>query len=428
MRQLRGLGPHLGAGRANGRSGLPPGPWYPTKLQGLGWALRSAPFLDRCQARYGDAFTMRISPAGEAWVVTSDPEAVEQVFKGKPTVFLAGAANEPLRHFVGDSSVFLLDGDEHLAKRRLMLPFFHGDRVARHGEEMTELTLEEVRRWRVGEPFEAWPRVEAVALEVIMRSVFGVRDAERLAKLRDAIARRRYRLVRELLLEDIRRRREAGEATEGDDVVSTLLRAARDERTPMPDEEVRDHLLTLLAAGHETTATAVAWAIERLTRHREALERLRAELAAGEDEYLDAVLKETLRQRPVVPFVTRKLAEPVEFGGWRLPAGANVMPCIYLLHRRADIYPEPHRFRPERFLERPAGTYTWIPFGGGVRRCLGASFALFEAKRILAAIVTSAELRPVCPKPEAPLGPGPTLKPARGVEVVLESRLSTARD
>jgi cytochrome P450 len=388
--------------------------------------VRTAPFLDRCHARYGDSFTMRISPAGEPWVVTSNPQAVEQVFKGKPSVFLAGIANEPLRHFVGDSSVFLLDREEHLAKRRLILPFFHGDRIQSHGAEMTELTLEEVGRWPVGQPFNAWPRVQAVALEVIMRSVFGVRDAERLAKLRDAIARHRYRLVRELLLEDIRRRREAGDVA-GDDVVSTLLRAARDERTPMPDEEVRDHLLTLLAAGHETTATAVAWAIERLTRHPEALERLRAELAAGEDQYLDAVVKETLRQRPVVPFVTRKLAEPVELAGWRLPAGANVMPCVYLVHRRADVYPEPHRFRPERFLDRSPGTYTWIPFGGGVRRCLGASFALFEAQLILAAIVSSAELRPLRPEPEAPLGPGPTLKPARGVEVVLESRRPVAR-
>jgi len=194
----------------------------------------------------------------------------------------------------------------------------------------------------------------------------------------------------------------------------------------MSDQELRDELMTLLVAGHETTATALAWAVERLVRHPEKLTRLRDEVAAGEDEYLDAVCKETLRLRPVLPVVARVLKQDVEIGGYRLPAGVTVTPCIHLIHRRPDIYPEPRRFRPERFLEQPAGTYTWIPFGGGVRRCLGATFALFEMKQVLSSIVSRMQLSPAVAEGERVTRRAITLSPGRGTEVVAAPRVPVA--
>ena len=195
----------------------------------------------------------------------------------------------------------------------------------------------------------------------------------------------------------------------------------------MGDRELRDELMTLLVAGHETTATSLAWALERLIRHPEMLDRLRDEVAAGEDAYLDAVVKETLRLRPVLPITLRKLQQPMEIGGYLLPAGVSVAPCIHLVHRRPDIYPEPRRFRPERFLEQPAGTYTWIPFGGGVRRCLGASFALFEMKTVLAAVIRRARLRPSDPAPERVARRGITLTPGSGTRAIVDG-IEPARD
>ena len=221
--------------------------------------------------------------------------------------------------------------------------------------------------------------------------------------------------VDDLLLEEIARRREDPLLSERDDVLSLLLQARHDDGEPMSDRELRDELMTLLVAGHETTATAVSWAVERLLRHPDKLERARS----GDEEYMDAIVKETLRLRPVIPIVARKLMEPMEIGGWELPAGATAAPCIHLIHRREDVYPEPRAFRPERFLEEPAGTYTWIPFGGGVRRCLGAAFALQEMKIVLQAIVAQAPLRPVRPDSERVSRRSIALVPERGAEVMV---------
>jgi cytochrome P450 len=242
----------------------------------------------------------------------------------------------------------------------------------------------------------------------------------RLRELREALGP-----VHAILLAEIARRREA--PTGGEDILSLLVQARYEDGRPMSDEELRDELMTLLVAGHETTATALAWAVERLVRHPHVLERLTEEVLAGGEEYLDAVAKETLRLRPVLPIVLRRLAEPMEIGGWNLPAGVRVAPCIYLVHRREDIYPDPRRFEPERFLERPAGTYTWIPFGGGVRRCLGASFALFEMKVVLAALVRTARLRPAAAPSERVRRRAITMAPARGAEVVVAERRSAER-
>jgi cytochrome P450 len=297
--------------------------------------------------------------------------------------------------------------------------------------------------------------MQAVTLEVIMRTVFGVRDTERLERLGDVLRssiawltdRRRMgqlallgaRRIEErgtlraaldptdaLIYEEIRARRDAPDLAERDDVLSLLLQARHDDGSPMTDRELRDELMTLLVAGHETSATALAWALEALTHHPAALERLRDEVDAGEDAYLDAVVKETLRLRPVIALVLRRLIEPMEIGGHMLPAGVNVAPCIYLLHRRADVYDEPRAFRPERFLEKPPGTYTWIPFGGGVRRCLGASFAQFEMKVVLRELVARLDIRAARAEPERRMRRAIVFAPHRGGEVVVTPRVAAA--
>jgi cytochrome P450 len=294
--------------------------------------------------------------------------------------------------------------------------------------------------------------MQAVTLEVIMRAVFGMEEGARLDRLREVLratldwATRptqmfllaslgphrvermpyftgRFEEVDNLIYDEIRERRNSPDLEEREDIMSMLLLARHEDGSPMSDVELRDELMTLLVAGHETTATSLAWGIERLVRHPDKLERLHDEALAGEDEYIDAVAKETLRLRPVIPIVVRRLTEPVEIGGWQLPAGVKVAPCIYLVHRHADAYqPDPTAFRPERFLEQPAGTYTWIPFGGGVRRCIGGSFAVFEMKAVLSAIARSTLLRPVRPEREHVVRRAITMTPNRGAEVIVEAR------
>jgi cytochrome P450 len=428
--------------------GLPPGPRYPRPVNTLGWIVRPGPFLERCRGRYGETFTLRVVHEG-TWVFFSHPDAVKQIFTGDPRLLHAGEANLILRPVLGDHSVLLLDEDPHMAQRKLMLPSFHGERMQRYGELMTEVAEREMRTWPVGEPFPVWPRMQAVTLEVIMRAVFGVAEGERLERLRHALReagewmsrpsrlglvamlgpsrlgslpmfRRAFEPVDELLYDEISRRREDPDLEQHEDILSLLLQARHEDGSPMSDVELRDELLTLLVAGHETTATALAWGVERLLRHPEKLDRLRQEVETGGDEYLEAVIKETLRLRPVLPMVLRLLKEPMEIGGWELPEGAVVAPSIYLMHRRPDIYPEPRRFRPERFLEQPAGTYTWIPFGGGVRRCLGGSFAVFEMKMVLTALARHVRMRPSRPEPERVRRRAITWTPSRGAEVVVE--------
>jgi cytochrome P450 len=319
--------------------------------------------------------------------------------------------------------------------------------MQRYGELMSEVAEREVATWPIGEPFKVWPRMQAVTLEVIMRAVFGVTDRDQLHRFRAALNDavdwtttpsrliglavlgperaftqrlfdRAMRPVNEIVLDEIARRRRAPDVAERDDILSLLVQARHEDGSPMSDGELRDELITLLIAGHETTATGLAWALERLVRNRPAFDRLREDVASGDGSYVDAVVKETLRLRPVLPIVLRRLMEPMEIGGHLLPAGVSVVPCIYLVHRNENVYPEPERFRPERFIEQPAGTYTWIPFGGGVRRCLGATFALFEMKTVLSAIARKVELRPAEPAPERIARRAITLTPSRGAELI----------
>jgi cytochrome P450 family 135 len=409
----------------NGRSSanqLPPGPPLPRVAQTAIWMRGAQRMLRSCHERYGDTFRLQIAYEG-TWVFVTDPEDVKKAFTGDPKLLHAGEANRILLPVVGPQSLLLLDEAEHMEHRRLLLPPFHGERMKRYGELMADIAAQEVETWPLGQPYRLRPRMQAVTLEIILRAVFGVREGERLHRLRDELRRllgmvtdpRRLVLlvllgpermrefgpfkrdmarIDSLIHAEIAERRRADDLAEREDVLSLLLQARHEDGSPMSDAELRDELMTLLVAGHETTATALAWAVERLVRHPDKLERLTAEAADGGDEYLTAVIQETLRLRPVISLVNRTLKAPMEFGGYELPAGVKVAPCVYLVHRRPDVYPEPDRFLPERFLERPPGTYTWIPFGGGVRRCLGGAFAQFEMEVVLREIVRRRTLRP----------------------------------
>jgi cytochrome P450 len=349
---------------------------------------------------------------------------------------------------LGPNSVLTLDEDQHLRQRKLLLPPFHGESVRRYGELIHETAEREIDTWPVGRPFALRPHTQRITLDVILRAVFGVRDPERFAlaqRLVDEFARRshavllfpalrrrfgrfspfaRFESARdaldEFLLGEIAARRSGVGDAGRDDVLSLLLRAGHEDGSPMTDQELRDELLTVIGAGHETTATALAWAIERLVRTPRVLGRLRQSLAAEGDEYLDAVIKETLRTRPVITDVARKLTEPAKIGDYTLPAGTLVLPAIIAIHHREDLYPEPFEFRPERFLEGQGEGYNWIPFGGGVRRCIGAAFAQHEMRIVLRAIVERAELRAADPRPERLRPRNITLAPSRGARVVLE--------
>jgi cytochrome P450 len=432
---------------------LPPGPRLPATLATLAWFFRPGSVLENCRARFGDAFTLRL-PNEAPLVMLSDPDAIKQVFTGDPRLLHAGEANTVLLPILGSHSVLLLDDALHMEQRKLLLPPLHGERMQRYGELMTEIAAREVDRWPIGRPLRLWPRMQAVTLEIIMRAVFGVEEKERLERVRVLLSglldrlsgrgrflvalalgpkriaalspfRRALEPIDRMLYDLIEERRRDLQLSKREDILSLLLQARHEDGRQMSASELRDELMTLLVAGHETTATALSWSLERLVRHPDKLERLEDEIEKGGEAYLEAVVKETLRLRPVIAFVRRRLTEPMEIGGRLLPAGVTVAPCIYLLHRRPDIYPEPNRFLPERFLDSPPGTYTWIPFGGGVRRCIGAAFAQFEMQTVLRTLVSRMRLRPVHPRDERMTRRTITLTPSRRAEMIVEPRPGT---
>ena len=413
-------------------TGLPPGPRMPRALQSVIWYRSAQWLMDQCRARFGDMFTLKIANEG-TWVITCDPDTIKQVFTGDPRLLHAGEANRILLPVLGPDSVLLLDDAPHLRQRKLMLPAFHGERMQRYGALMASVAAQEIERWPLDQPYPLRPRMQAMTLEIVLRAVFGVSEGPRMDELRrelrglldtvtdpfkgiamlalgpDRITRvpafrRELERINAPIYAEIADRRTAADLAERDDIMSLLLQATHEDGSPMGDSELRDELLTLLVAGHETTANALSWAVERLCRHPAQMERLTAEVRAGQDTYLQATIQETLRLRPVISIVLRKLQQPMELGGRLLPAGASIVPSIHLVHRRPDIYPEPNEFRPERFIEseggRAPGTYTWIPFGGGIRRCLGAAFAQFEMEVVLRELVLRRTLAPVRPASE----------------------------
>jgi cytochrome P450 family 135 len=435
---------------------LPPEPKSSPLVQTLRWSFRPLPFMQECRERHGDNFSVRFVGFERPMVMISDPAAIKALYTERAHGLPPGR-NVVLEPVLGSRSLLLLEGADHLARRRVMLPPFHGERMRSYEPVLDEIVGAEIDSWPLGEGLPIHPRMQAITLELILRVVFGVSEGARLERLRGMLTRvlaetsspwtqliglaaRRFggrgpwarfegqlREVDDLLYAEIAERRAEGGLEERGDILSALMLARFEDGDGMSDAELRDQLLTLLLAGHETTATALAWSFDLLLRHPHALARLRDSLEAGEDDYLRATISESLRLRPVVPLAGRRLATDLVAGDLDLPAGTDVTPAIWLAHTRADVYPEPFAFRPERFLDEPPDTYAWIPFGGGVRRCLGASFAEFEMRIVLREVLTRCELHKADPAPEKIARRNITLSPRAGTPVVLTAR-HPARD
>jgi len=387
----------------------PRGPRLPRAMQAVAWTQRPLPYLERCRERFGDAFTLRIMHWGD-WVILSDPADVKAVFTAGDAVGV-DVANPLLGPVLGPRSVMLMEEPEHLQRRKLMLPAFHGRAVASDAEMMAAVARREVGRWPVGEPFELWPRMQEITQEVVMRAVFGPEENRRLDGLRERLRR---------LTAWLNSPRNLALLAAFGPGAMTRSRGYREAMRPVEEAVIEEARRRRTEADGATSST-LAWAFERLLRNPDVLERTRAEVLAGEDDaYLDAVIKETLRLRPPVPVVVRRLLRPMTLAGHELPAGTTVAPCIHLVHRDPRTYPEPRRFRPERFGEQPPGTYTWIPFGGGVRRCLAASYAEMEMKRVIRTVLSSVHLQPFGEGAEAVKKSAISFAPSRRGLVIAE--------
>lgn len=453
---------------------LPPEPRGSSLVQTLRWAFRPLPFMEDCRRRYGDSFSVRFLGFERPMVLISDPVAIKALYMERSHGLPPGR-NIILEPILGSGSLLIQEGAEHLSRRKLMLPAFHGERMRSYEAAMDEVVGAEIDSWPLEREFPIHSRMQAVTLEVILRVVFGVSDGPRLERLRGmlatvltetaspraqlvGLATRRFggrgpwarfegklREVDELLYAEIAEHRARPDLADREDILSMLMLAEfedgpgaerpseiagdderggakRESDRGMDDSELRDQLMTLLLAGHETTATALAWTFDLLLRHPAALGRLRDSLAAGEDDYLRATISESLRLRPVIPLAGRRLAKELAVDGLTLPAGTDVTPAIWLTHTRADVYPEPFAFKPERFLDGGPDTYGWVPFGGGIRRCIGASFAEFEMRIVLREVLTRCDLRKANPAPEKTGRRNITLSPKDGTPVIVSAR------
>jgi cytochrome P450 family 135 len=425
---------------------LPRSPLWQT----LAWSFRPLAFMARGREEIGDAFSVSFVGFERPMVLISDPAAVKALYTERRNGLPPGRSFQ-LEPVLGARSVLLLEGDEHIARRRLMLPPFHGERMRSYEGIVEEIVTAEIDSWPIGREFPIHARMQAITLEVILRAVFGVAEGPRLDALRGMlgnllvetgsptmilralVARRRGRdplasvrtrldQVDEALMAEIAEHRRRPDLEQRDDILSMLMTASFEDGTSMDDRELRDQLMTLLLAGHETTATALAWTFDLLLRHPVEMGLLRGSLENGEDAYLKATISESLRLRPVVPLAGRRLAADLVTYDLELPAGTDVTAAIWLTHTDPQLYPDPFAFRPERFLESAPETYAWIPFGGGVRRCLGAAFAEFEMRIALREILLRCELHKVDPRPERTGRRNITFSPKAGTPVVLDSR------
>ncbi|HXA28363.1 MAG TPA: cytochrome P450 [Candidatus Angelobacter sp.] len=431
---------------------LPPGPRLPMPVQTLLWLLRPVATMHRWRRRYGDVFTIRLPMTGHS-VQVCDPALLKPIFTAKPDDARAGEANRVLEPVLGRSSTLLLDGREHLRHRKLLLPPFHGERMQRYGEIIATTTSAEIERWPVGTPFPLRPAMQRITLDVILRAVFGLHDGDELDQLRpllrDLVDTTRNRaamipLLRKeiggrspwgrfvaarrrtdaLLHGIIRQRQNDPDVAQRDDVLSMLVQARDENGEAMTVEELRDELMTLLLAGHETTATSLAWCFQLLLLNPPELDKLRQDIAQGSTTRLDAVIKETMRIRPVVPVVARRLHAPLQIGEWTLPKGVMVAPNIELIHHRDDLYPQPDQFRPDRFVNTQTETYEWLPFGGGIRRCLGASFATFEMRTVIPIVLRRASLTLAGSTMDRVRRAAVVMVPEKGVRVIQDRPLS----
>ena len=432
------------------RSQLPPGPRQPAAVQTVAWWTRPVAFLERARARYGKRFTVRLL-ASPPFVMLSEPDQLKELFAAPPDVLHPGEGARILEPVVGQKSLILLDEAEHLEQRKLMLPAFHGEKMERLSGLMADVAEREVASWPRDQAEPLHPRLQGLTLEIILRAVFGLDPGRRLDEIRSLLtgildfsakpasvlpplqrgyfgrgpwvrfAQMRER-ADELMFELIDERRDGGK--ERDDILSMLLAARHEDGSPMTDKELRDELMTLLVAGHETTASELAWVFERLPREPAVLDRLVAEIDADDgDAYLTATIQETLRRRPVLPNAEPRLVKkPVEIGGWEYPPGVCLIANAYLVQHDPDIYPDPYAFRPERFLDTSPGTFTWIPFGGGRRRCIGASFATLEMKIVLRAALSAYRIQPATDGAELTRRRSITVSPKHGAPTVLRER------
>ncbi len=439
--------------------GYPPGPQTPALIQTAQYVRDPVTALEKWHDAYGDLFTIQIAGFGH-FVFAAAPRELRQIFTADPEQVKTGVTNGQLLPIVGPQSVFPLDGQAHHRHRRMMLPPFHGDRMIEYAVTIRDVTRRSMAAWSAREPFELHPYMLQITLEVLLRTVFGIDERAKLDRFGSMfselierwsspllpmlafygvdpiklapwlpIARRKLALD-EALREEIAKRRRVDESGRTD--IFSLLLAARDEEgNPLTEDELRDELVSLMIAGHETSATTLCWAFERLLTHPEALAKLRAELATitgadGEPDltkvdklpYLDGVVRETLRQRPILEFIARRTEVELEIGDYKVPPGTYLCPAIHLAHRRAESYPEPDAFLPERFIGKKADPYLWLPFGGGGRRCLGMAFALFEIKLILATVLSRAELVLDPPGPLPRVLRGVAVTPAGGTRVL----------
>lgn len=432
------------------RASLPPGPSYSPAIQMVGFWTRPLSFLERCRRRYGPRFTIRL-PFSPPFVMLTSPEEIKEVFTAPADVLHPGSGARVLEPVVGRNSVILLDEQAHMQQRRLMLPAFHGERIERLETLVQDVTDRTVASWPSDRPLKLHEHLQSLTLEIILRAVFGLDPGPRMEALRDrlgamlrfgekpisllppapdgALARvaervgpfaafvRHQREADRLIFELVNERRR--EPEERDDVLAMLLDARHEDDSPMSDQELRDELMTLLVAGHETTASTLAWCFDRLSRDSGVVDRLRQ----GDDAYLTATIQESLRCRPVLPNVAPRLVvQPIEVGGWRYPAGVCLVPNAYLVQHDPVIYPDPYAFRPERFVDKPPGTYSWIPFGGGRRRCLGASFALLEMKIVVRSLLGEREVEPLAGPFASPRRRNITITPNGGCLVRLPVR------
>jgi len=425
-------------------AGLPPGPQAPAVVNLARLAQRPIQSLTGWRERYGDAVTVPLPIFGTG-VYISDSDAIRELFTGDQSDLHAGEANAPLSPILGDRSVLILDGREHLRQRKLLLPPFAGSAVQSFRSVIREVAEAEVGRWQPGAEFVMRDRMRVLTFDVICRAVFGVFERARIERLRAALLpvidtqnalmlprflrrdlgrfspwgrlQRRLAAADAVLYEEISRRRDAADLEERGDVLSLLLRSRDEDGRPMTDLELRDELMTMLLAGHETTATGLAYAFDLLPRHPAVLAELRTSLSSGDDTYLNAVVTETLRLRPVIDASQRRLTKPRRLAGWDLPAGIRVYPAIAVVHLREDLYPRAGEFRPDRFIGTDAPSYAWLPFGGGIRRCIGAALAQAEMAEVIRTVVSQVEVEPTRPEPEPVVMRGVTLVPRYGTPV-----------
>lgn len=406
---------------------LPPGPRLPAAVQSIQFLSARLNFVPELRRRHGSVFTLTILPGPRRLVVFSEPAHIKEIFAGDPAEFHAGKGNEILRVAMGDHSVLLTDDAEHARARKLLMPAFTGSAVRSYRGLVETIAKAEVDTWDAGSTVSMLDRMNAITLEVILQVVFGVTDEQRLARLRPRVrqmvdispvvvagwlypALRRLPpwrghyanlgSVDELIYAEIAERRGAADLERRDDVLSRLLQVGvEDDTEPLSDAELRDQLVTLLLAGHETTASALSWTLHELTQNPSVLARAHRAADDGDDAYLEACLKEGMRLHPIIDFVARTLRSEQTIGGWTLPRGVTVTPSIMLAHGDDDNFPDHTAFRPERFTDGSPAPNTWIPFGGGVRRCIGAGFSLMEGTVVLKEVLQRFDLRAERPSP-----------------------------